>query len=135
MTETELIAAVETRTLPIDAFSHAEHVRLAWSYLKRMPVLIALGAFRDALQGFAAHHGKATLYHETITVAYMLMVFERMAGSRHQASWEEFARNNSDLLVWKNGPFFQHYSADVLQDPQARAAFVMPRVSAARRVA
>lgn len=135
MTEAELVTAVESRTLPIDAFTHAEHVRLAWSYLKRLPVLSALATFRDTLQGFAAHHGKATLYHETITVAYMLMVLERMAGPTGEASWEEFAGRNPDLLVWKNGPFFQHYSADVLQDPRARATFVMPQASAARHAA
>lgn len=131
MNESELLAAVESCTLPIDRFTHAEHVRLAWSYLNRLPVLAALGRFRDTLQGFAAHHGKATLYHETITVAYLLLVFERMARSLRDASWEEFAHDNPDLLVWKNGPFFQYYSGDVLTDPEARARFVMPRRSAA----
>jgi hypothetical protein len=134
MTETELIAAVEARTLPIEAFTHAEHVRLAWSYLRRLPVLDALATFRDALQGFAGHHGKATLYHETITVACMLMVFERM-GAMREASWEEFAHRNVDLLTWKNGPFFQYYPADVLSDPRARSTFVLPQASSARRAA
>lgn len=133
MTDSELIDAVESCTLPLDAFTHAEHVRLAWAYLRRLPILTALATFREALQRFAAHHGKAALYHETITFAYLLMVFERMA--RHQdASWDEFARDNPDLFMWKDGPLFQHYSSEVLNDPYARAFFVLPR-STQRRIA
>lgn len=135
MTDAELIDAVESCALPLDAFTHAEHVRLAWAYLRRRPVLIALATFRDTLQAYAAHHGKATLYHETITVAYMLMVFERMAEAARDASWQEFAAANSDLLVWKGGPFFRYYSADVLADAQARECFRLPRVKAARHAA
>ena len=36
MTDDEFAAALEALTLPPSGFRHADHVRLAWIYLKRM---------------------------------------------------------------------------------------------------
>jgi hypothetical protein len=83
-------------------FHHADHVRLAFAYLCEYPVLRALEKFSAALRGFAAARGKAQLYNETITCAYVFLIRERMARSA-SADWEEFARRNPDLLSWEEG--------------------------------
>lgn len=69
MREAEFIEAFETCTLP--QFHHADHVRLAWLYLRDKSVAAALDAFCSGLQRFAAANGKPALYHETITWAYL----------------------------------------------------------------
>ena len=97
MTDEELIAGFESAELPPESFSHVEHVRAAWWYLERYPFPDALGRFCDAIRRFAAAKGKAERYHETITVAYMLLIAERLDDIRG-ATWTEFADRNGDLL-------------------------------------
>jgi hypothetical protein len=67
-------------------------------YLCRFPALEALRRFSDALMNFAAANGKPTLYHETITWAFLLLIRERVVRWRQQSgrqpSWDEFAGNN-----------------------------------------
>jgi len=100
MTNEELIRRFESDTLPDDSFHHADHVRLAFAYLSQHPVLEALQKFANALKQFAAARGKKQLYNETITCAYFFLIRERMARSE-VTDWEEFARQNPDLLIWK----------------------------------
>jgi hypothetical protein len=101
MTGAELIQQFEGGTTPAGTFHHCDHVRLAFEYLCRYPVLEALERFPDALRRFAAAQGKAQRYHETITWAYLLLIRERMARAGRVQTWEEFAGCNADLLVWK----------------------------------
>jgi hypothetical protein len=73
-----LIEQFEAGTTAADTFHHADHVRLAFEYLCRYPVLEALPRFSGALRRFAAAQGKAQRYHETITWAYMFLVRETL---------------------------------------------------------
>src|SRR5262245_44840403 len=95
MTDDELVEAFESGTL--EEFPHESHVRVAWCYLKRDPILVALPRFRAALQRFAAGKGKPERYHETITVAFMLLIAERLGAAR-ALDWEGFAARNADLF-------------------------------------
>ncbi len=64
MTDNELLSGFEDCTLANEAFHHEEHVRVAFLYLSRYPVLQALERFSRAIRRFAEAHGKATLYNE-----------------------------------------------------------------------
>ena len=125
MTDQELIEQFENGTLPNECFHHREHVRVAFLYLNRYPVLEALLAFSGALRKFAQTHGKPQLYHETITHAYFFLIRERMARSA-AADWKEFARANPDLLTWKGGILSRYYSEVTLKSDLARSVFVFP---------
>jgi hypothetical protein len=125
MTDEELVQAFESGALPSEAFPHAAHVRVAWWYVRRYPILTALARFRTALQRFAAGKGKPERYHETITIAYMLLIAERLASSRELA-WDEFAARNGDLLQWQPSVLAQFYSEDALASARAREVFVLP---------
>jgi len=120
----QLLAAFEAATLSGECFHHAEHVRIAYLYLCRYPVLEALEKFSSGLKKFAASLGKARLYHETITWAYIFLIRERMAGEKQ--SWTEFAHQNPDLLIWKSGPLDRYYSPERLASEAARRGFVLP---------
>jgi len=106
-------------------FHHADHVRLAFAYLSRYPVLEALERFTRALQQFAEARGKPQLYHETITHAYFFLIRERMARCG-PCEWDDFARRNPDLLVWKGGILGRYYQEATLQSDLARGVFVFP---------
>ncbi len=126
MTDHELMEQFERATLPVECFRHAEHVRVAFLYLADRPVLEALHAFSGALQRFAAAHGKSKLYHETITWAYIFLIRERMARTGRTPSWEEFAKDNADLLTWKGGVLDRFYREETLRSDLAREIFVFP---------
>jgi 2'-5' RNA ligase len=128
MTDDELVQALESRELPTEVFTHAEHVRVAWCYVRRHPILIALTRFRTTLQRFAAGKGKPERYHETITIAYMLLIAERLASSR-ELTWDEFAARNTDLLQWQPSVLAQLYSEEALASARAREMFVLPDLS------
>ncbi len=132
MTDQELIEQFENGTLPNECFHHREHVRVAFLYLNRYPVLEALLAFSAALRKFAQTHGKPQLYHETITWAYIFLIKERMARSGKRQGWDDFARDNPDLLAWKDGILSRYYLPETLASDLARSVFVFPDLGKSR---
>jgi hypothetical protein len=125
MSNEELIHRFECDLVPEESFHHADHVRLAFAYLCEYPVLPALEKFAKALKQFAAARGKTQLYNETITCAYLFLIKERMARAE-ATSWEEFASQNSDLLIWKGGILNRYYCEATLKSDLARKVFVLP---------
>jgi hypothetical protein len=121
----DLIRRFENDSVPEASFHHPDHVRLAFAYLTEYPVLEALEKFSNALKRFASARGKTQLYNETITCAYFFLIRERMARCE-VASWEEFARRNPDLLVWKDGILSRYYRESTLKSDLARKAFILP---------
>jgi hypothetical protein len=125
VTGAELIEQFELGLEPGAEFHHADHVHLAFAYLRECPVLEALQKFARALKRFAAARGKMQLYSETVTCAYFFLIRERMARCEG-TDWEEFVRRNPDLLVWKNGILTRYYREATLQSDLAREVFVLP---------
>jgi hypothetical protein len=123
MTNQDIIEGFERDR--VTEFHHRDHVRLAFAYLTLHAPLEALEKFATALRRFAAARGKAGLYHETITHAYFFLIRERMARGGAIA-WEEFARQNEDLLQWKPGILGRYYRESTLQSDLARSVFVFP---------
>ena len=85
-----------------------------------------------ALQRFAAHHGKHGLYHETVTVAFLTLIHERMAADlidrgcdAHDLVWEDFARRHPDLFAAEL--LSRYYSRETLRSDLARRCFVLPK--------
>lgn len=125
MTDDEIIARFEMGAVPCDGFHHIDHVRLAFAYLSKHPVLPALERFSGALRSFAEACGRPQLYHETITHAYFFLIRERMA-RLEITEWDEFARRNPDLLVWKPGILSRYYREQTLRSELARRVFLFP---------
>ena len=127
MNDVEFIARFEDGTLPGENFHHRDHVRMAWLYLSRYPLLEAIVKFSDALQRFAAAHGKPNLYHQTITWSYLFLINERRERLGADQSWQEFAAANSDLFEWNDvGILSKYYRPETLQSEFARKVFVLP---------
>ena len=119
------MARFEDGGIAPDAFHHADHVKLAFAYLQKYPVLEALGRFSAALKRFAASQGKADRYHETITFAYFFLIRERMARGK-DAAWEQFALDNADLFAWESGILKRCYEESTLKSELARSTFLLP---------
>lgn len=125
MTNQEFIQRFEADCLPEGSFHHADHVRLVFAYLCEFSVLVALEKVASALKRLADARGKSQLYNETITHAYFFLIRERMARASSE-DWDEFARRNSDLLVWKDGILGRYYHEATLRSDLARSVFVFP---------
>jgi hypothetical protein len=125
MSDDEIIHQFEAGRVSPESFHHADHVRLAFAYLRQYPALTALDRFSNALRQFAASLGKADRYNETITYAYLFLIREKMAQSP-EMEWEEFARQNPDLLVGKYGILNRYYEQETLKSDFARKVFVFP---------
>jgi len=126
MTDQEFLERFESCSLDKEDFHHKDHVRLAWIYLSRFPVLEALSRFSEGLKRFAHSLGKEGLYHETITWSYLLLIRERIARAQDEESWEEFARANSDILDWRESVLKLYYRDETLKSDLARRVFVLP---------
>jgi hypothetical protein len=126
MTDDELLAGFEAGTLVNADFRHGDHVKLAWLYLRRYPVLEVLARMSAGLQAMARACGKPQLYHETITWAYVLLIRERLARTGLNQSWDEFAAAHADLLNWKDGILRAYYREATLRSDLARAVFLFP---------
>jgi hypothetical protein len=125
MINQEVIERFENNATPDEFFHHADHVRLAFAYLGQYPVFEALQKFATALKRFAAARGKTQLYSETITCAYFFLISERIARSE-VTEWDEFARQNPDLLTWKDGILNRYYRETTLKSDLARTVFIFP---------
>ena len=125
MSNEEFIRCFESDAVPENSFHHADHVRLAFAYLCQYPVLQALEKFSSALKRFAVARGKTQLYNETITYTYFFLIRERMARSEG-AGWEEFARQNTDLLTWKDSILNRYYHEATLRSELSRNVFLFP---------
>ena len=111
--------------MPDGGFHHTQHVRVAWIYLKHYELADAMARFKAGLRHFAERQNKPDLYHETITVAYVLLINERLADDGH-LGWEEFAKQHGDLLTWRPSILDRYYRPETLTSPRARRTFIMP---------
>jgi hypothetical protein len=125
--DVEFVTRFEEGTLPGENFHHCDHVRMAWLYLSRYPLLDALAKFSSALRRFATAHGKPNLYHATITWSYVFLINERRERLGQSHDWQKFAEANSDLFVWTDGGILaRYYRPETLQSELARNVFVLP---------
>jgi len=82
------------------------------------------------LERLAAASGKPSLYHETITWAFLLLIRERLARALQRSgrlpSWDEFEAENRDLLKGKDDVLREYYREETLKSELARKTFVLP---------
>jgi len=122
----DFIEQFESCRLSVEIFHHQDHVRLARLYLLRYSLAEALERFSEGLKRFALAKGKVNIYRETITLAHLFLIHERLKRCGMEQSWEEFARSNADLFDWQNSILKTYYTDETLGSDFARAVFVFP---------
>jgi hypothetical protein len=141
LTVDELARGFDEDSLDPAAFSHREHVRVAWIYVQRYGLAEALTRFSTGIRAIATRAGKPERYHETVTWAYLLLINDRVARQRNERDgesgrdsetpsddhrWEAFAAANSDLLTNGRRVLESWYRPETLDSPLARDTFVWP---------
>ena len=126
MNDRDFVAAVESCAIPCSDFHHADHVRLAWIYLRNNSLLEAIARFTESLRRLAAHCAAPEKYHETITWAYLLLIHERMRRDPAPCEWDGFRAANADLFGWEPSILERYYVPQTLRSDLARQIFVLP---------
>ena len=107
-----------------EAFDHEAHVHVAWLYLERYPLPVALERFDAALRRLTVKLGIPGKYHATITWFFLLLIGERRAADPG-ADWSRFRRRNRDLFE-DGGLLRRYYRGETLASDCARQSFVLP---------
>lgn len=102
-------------------FPHDEHVRMGFEMLRRHSFPETALHFSRALREMAARGGRPEAYNETITIAFLSLIAERMGDA---TDFETFARANPDLFDRR--VLSRWYRPERLQSDRARHTFLLP---------
>ena len=120
----DFLAEFERCTLPETLWTHLAHIRVAWTCLNLAPPQAALQRIR---QGILQYNTKVlnrrNEYHETVTVAFVSIVADRMSANE---CWTDFAQRIDDLLDPDSPVLLRYYSEERLFSNDARLSFVGP---------
>jgi hypothetical protein len=104
-------------------FPHREHVRMAFEMLRRHDFAESVLHFSQALRAMAARAGKPQAFNQTITVAFLGLIAQRMDAAA-ESDFTAFAQLNPDLFA---GSLLRRwYRPEQLASPLASRAFLMP---------
>jgi hypothetical protein len=118
------VAQFESCRFPGDQFRHADHLRLAWIYIRNYGSDVAEQRMRQSIQSFARNSGAAHKYHETITIFWMRLVDVAIRMSARSENFWDFVDAHAWLL--DKDVVLEFYSRDLLMSDGARQAWVEP---------
>lgn len=121
----DFLHALESTTLPPAAFDHRGHLRAGFIYLRRYDFPGACVAMKSAVKGFARSLGKDGLYHETLTIAYLALMAERLVEEPADLTFDRFIERYPELA--SRDYFERYYPRGTLDTTEARTTFVLPR--------
>jgi len=104
-------------------FPHREHVRMAFETLRRYDFAETVLHFSRALRSMAAKAGKPEAFHQTVTIAFLALIAERMENGE-RADFAAFARANPDLN--DKAALARWYRPERLASASARRTFLLP---------
>ncbi len=107
-------------------FPHREHVRMAFEMLRRHDFAETVLHYSRALRALTARAGKPQAFHQTVTVAFLALVGERMAQAGEGVDFEALARAYPELL--DQSVLRRWYTPERLTSAAARRTFLLPEV-------
>lgn len=127
-TDEEFRKAFESLKIPNEMFHHREHIRLAWIYSRQYPQEQGLALMVQGIHAFAKHHGAASKYHHTITVAWMRLVRHAARLAPSAPDFSAFASAHPRLF---NARLLEYYYSKArLQSDAARHDWIEPDLRA-----
>jgi hypothetical protein len=128
MDDRVFLSAFEAAAISSDRWTHRDHVRVAFLYLRALPFSEAVDRLRRGIRALNRANGVADTptsgYHETVTVAWARIVAAAITSELQAASFETFANACPTLL--SRDRLRAHYGKERLMSSAARASFVEP---------
>jgi hypothetical protein len=116
----------EATTLDPEGFHHRDHLRAAWATLASYPLLEAMARYVAAIKRLAARAGSPGIYHETITLAHLLLIHERLSLQEAAEPFAAFTSRHADLFAWRPSILESYYDPGLLSSETSRKSFVLP---------
>jgi hypothetical protein len=104
-------------------FPHREHVRLGFEMLRRHDFVTSAYHYSLALRAMTARAGKPGAFHQTITIAFLALIAERLEAGP-VADFLVFEQANPDLMDPR--VLARWYRPERLTMAAARRTFVLP---------
>lgn len=107
-------------------FPHREHLRMGFEMLRRHDFAETAYHYSFALRAMTARAGKPEAFHQTITIAFLALIGERMQAGEF-SDFLAFERANPDLMdrhvlaCW--------YGPERLTTEAARCTFLLPEAA------
>jgi hypothetical protein len=128
MNDADLLTAFEDCSLPVEQWTHRAHVRVAYLFASAQNFASAVDQMRKKIKAY----NKATDtpeaidrgYHETITQAFMRLVFAANLQTGPHESSEKFCDSHPELLSKQT--LLIYYSRDRLMTLDAKKQFIEP---------
>ena len=124
LSDAALVEEFESCRLPTAQFHHADHIRLAWIYLRQMNGAEAALRIEQSIRRYAAHNNIPHLYHQTITLAWMRLVAAALRATPRGTSFFDFAAQHPELFEVQR--LNQYYTRELLDSLRARREWVEP---------
>ncbi|QGX40022.1 hypothetical protein [Permianibacter aggregans] len=125
LSDRDFLDQFERAELDKSLFNHTGHLRAAFLFLQREPMLLAQRHYTAALKRYAESLGAPEKFHATITYAILAIMSARQ-GVQRCASWREFIQRNPDLANHADQLLNQYYHLKTLQSDEAKKSFVLP---------
>jgi hypothetical protein len=122
MNDEPLLEKFQNGNIVVSEFGHREHVQAAWEMLKVYPFLEASTRYARCIENLARSAGAPEKFNLTITLAFMSLIAEKIAGNPG-ANFDEFYNTHPEL---KKNPIKNWYSDQRLNSDLARKVFLMP---------
>ena len=104
-------------------FAHREHLRMAFAMLRAYDFAEAAFRYSRALRVMLERVARPQGFHQTITIAFLSLIAERLA-ARDYADFESFVSDNGDLL--DKSALGRWYRPKRLGSDAARSTFLLP---------
>jgi hypothetical protein len=104
-------------------FPHREHVRMGFEMLRIYSFDEAAFRYCGALRAMLTRAGKLAAFHQTVTIAFLSLIAERMQ-AESQADFQAFVRANPDLI--DKSALSRWYRPERLGSAMARRTFLLP---------
>ena len=123
-----LLRAFEASEIPVETWTHEEHLRVAFLYLTRAPFDEAIRKLREGIVNLNRRNGVpdelTSGYHETMTVAWAHLIRSAAGEASEIGSSTQFLEENP-ILREKN-ILRRYYSPDHILTARAKAEWVEP---------
>lgn len=104
-------------------FPHCEHVRMAFEMLRRHDFAETVLHYSRALRAMTARAGKPQAFNQTVTIAFLSLIAERLERG-HPADFAAFQRDNAELF--EKNALARWYRPERLASDAARRTFLLP---------
>jgi hypothetical protein len=124
LSDDELREQFELLQLSPASFHHADHVRLAWIYVRQVGPAVAEQRLLEGIRKLAKRAGAPNKFLYTATVAWARLVAAAMEADSASIPFAEWITRHPELL--DKDLLDQFYSAGTLKTDSARLHWVAP---------